>query len=76
MRICLDDAKCVEEFQLYDIQIIGVSWGLKFCTKRSELGAEHPYKIRALLLYWSCRCYGVLLCRKKRDVEGYRVLYY
>jgi len=75
MRICLDMQVYEEELPLYNFQIIGVSWGLKFCTKRSEMGGEHPYKIRALLLYWSCRCYGVLLCRK-RDVEGYRVLYY
>jgi len=48
---------------------------IKCTVPPSVMGGEHPYKIRALLLYWSCRCYGVLLCRK-RDVEGYRVLYY
>ena len=67
-----------EELPLYNFQIIR-DWVLGInkshgCTK--EVNGEHPYKIRALLLYWSCRCYGVLLCRKREIVEGYRVLYY
>ena len=64
-----------EELPLYDFQIIGVSWGLKFCTKRSEMGSTHT-KYELYYFIGVAVVMGCFYVESERDVEGYRVLYY